>query len=178
MRKKCDKCGEDKPLTEYEVVANRGPKVKDTCRTCETGKVRTCWRCKVKQPLSEFYLTPSGRPRQVCKLCVRENSNRHYHNDSERLNVDRYWRRVKSRYGASPKEIKALDKAQGKKCAICESPFKVGRRPDVDHDHDTGKVRGLLCNSCNRGIAWFEENIDMLESAIEYLRKHQETDHV
>jgi hypothetical protein len=53
-------------------------------------------------------------------------------------------------------------------CAICSKPTGK-RRLDIDHDHDTGKVRGLLCLNCNRAIGLFNEDPHRLVSAIEYL---------
>ena len=62
------------------------------------------------------------------------------------------------------------DKQMGK-CAICgkhQTEFK--RAINVDHDHTTGKVRGLLCNGCNSGIGYFKDSIDLLTQAIKYLK--------
>jgi hypothetical protein len=57
----------------------------------------------------------------------------------------------RSRTGLSVEEYDAMLKAQGGGCAICGNPPKT-RRLDVDHDHKTGKVRGLLCHRCNRAL--------------------------
>ena len=68
---------------------------------------------------------------------------------------------------------------QGHVCAICKGKetalHKDGgpRRMPVDHCHDTGKVRGLLCTACNRALGLFKDDIGVLESALEYLRKHK-----
>lgn len=60
-------------------------------------------------------------------------------------------------------------------CAICRTeqahPSKPQNRFNVDHDHNTGIVRGLLCNRCNLGIGHFEDDLYFLQSAIEYLKK-------
>ena len=56
-------------------------------------------------------------------------------------------------------------------CAICGKP-EVGRRLNIDHDHATGLVRGLLCRKCNAGIGLLGDNIEGLEAALEYLRRH------
>lgn len=62
---------------------------------------------------------------------------------------------------------------QDGKCGICARPFTFNRRHDalVDHDHRTGKVRGLLCNSCNTGLGKMGDSIVGLERAIAYLRR-------
>lgn len=52
----------------------------------------------------------------------------------------------------------------GKTCEICNGPAQA-----VDHDHTTGRVRGVLCSACNRGIGLFEDNPELLAAAIDYL---------
>lgn len=64
----------------------------------------------------------------------------------------------------------AVLRDQGGVCAICRKPPKVGgRRLHIDHDHKTGKVRGLLCARCNRGLAWFCDDPHRLTVASWYL---------
>ena len=59
--------------------------------------------------------------------------------------------------------------AQRGRCAICGQPPKV-RKLNIDHDHVTGAVRGLLCAKCNRGLAWFRDTPRFLEGAAIYLK--------
>ena len=76
-------------------------------------------------------------------------------------------RQLKSRYGITVAQFNAMVEQQNGLCACCKQ-----RRPvDVDHCHDTGKVRGLLCRACNLGLGLFKDSIEGLQHAIEYLRK-------
>ena len=77
-------------------------------------------------------------------------------------------------YGLSVSEFNSLLQAQGGRCAICgtSEPGQSGAF-HVDHDHHTGKVRGLLCSGCNRGIGFLKDDLLVLESAVEYLKKFQ-----
>lgn len=73
------------------------------------------------------------------------------------------------RYGLTNEQLEEMTKQQQGLCAICKSPPKEGRRLDVDHNHITKEVRGLLCNNCNRGIGHLQENPEILSKAIAYL---------
>lgn len=79
--------------------------------------------------------------------------------------------RLKQMYGLSLDDYNQMFIAQGGVCAVCLNP-PVKKRLSVDHDHQTGKVRGLLCASCNFGIGRFKDNADYLERAAMYLRRN------
>jgi hypothetical protein len=78
---------------------------------------------------------------------------------------DKYYRNY---YGISLEEYNSLFDKQGGVCAICSTPPST-RRLAVDHCHDTGKVRGLLCVKCNAGIGNLNDDVEMLKAAIKYL---------
>ena len=61
--------------------------------------------------------------------------------------------------------------AQGSKCAICDYLFKSVSDAFVDHNHKTGKIRGILCNRCNSGLGFLGDNSDLLKKAIVYLKE-------
>lgn len=68
-------------------------------------------------------------------------------------------------------EIRAsLSEHQNYRCAICGcDEDREGRRFAIDHDHDTGLVRGLLCTRCNVGLGYFSDSVEKLSAAIKYL---------
>lgn len=73
-------------------------------------------------------------------------------------------------YGISINEYDALFTTQKGCCAICEKhQVELTRRLHVDHDHKTGKIRGLLCHYCNTSLGGFKEDSAMMKKAIEYL---------
>lgn len=77
-------------------------------------------------------------------------------------------RRNLKRFGLTPEQYDAMLAEQGGVCAICQRP-DADRRLAVDHDHATGRVRGLLCKSCNKALGAFRDSTDLLLRAVEYL---------
>jgi hypothetical protein len=61
---------------------------------------------------------------------------------------------------------------QGGKCAICKTSEWGYNGPAIDHDHKTGKARGLLCMKCNTGLGHFDDSFELLNTAIEYLKRY------
>jgi len=78
---------------------------------------------------------------------------------------------LKKRYGMTRQEYADILAEQDGLCSICKQP-EQNRRFSVDHCHDTGKIRGLLCSKCNTALGLFNDNIDSLVNAIDYLRKY------
>jgi hypothetical protein len=114
---------------------------------------------------------------------------RRYHNGGQekQLEAGRQWRkkapekkkaldrkgRLKQKYNLTIDDYKAMQTAQENRCGICQSTEKSSPRFKlwcVDHDEETGRIRGLLCHNCNAGIGLFKHNIERLEQAIQYLR--------
>jgi Autographiviridae endonuclease VII len=77
-----------------------------------------------------------------------------------------YWYRIKCVYGLSQETFAAMLSSQGGNCKICNTGLE---QPMIDHDHETGKVRGLLCRRCNAFLGYIEKNPGLLEKALEYL---------
>jgi hypothetical protein len=88
-------------------------------------------------------------------------------------NPDRYRHNaLKRRYGITIEQFDAIVDAQKGQCALCQEPLKLGTKSvHVDHCHETGRVRGVLCARCNLGIGRFGDTIQGPEKAIAYLRR-------
>jgi len=76
----------------------------------------------------------------------------------------------RERYGITTEQYEAILASQGGVCALCREPPKK-RRLCVDHDHDSGAVRELLCNICNRAVAHLEDPA-WYAAALDYLKRH------
>lgn len=77
---------------------------------------------------------------------------------------------LKYRYGITPETFNEMFLQQDGKCAICGVEYHATLH--IDHCHTTGKVRGLLCNNCNRGLGHFKDSKEILMKAKEYLDHH------
>lgn len=78
---------------------------------------------------------------------------------------------LRRRYGLTPEQKEELFVSQDKQCAICGNPSPT--RWAIDHCHKTGRVRGILCQSCNTGVGLFADNTERLKAAIKYLKAQE-----
>ena len=127
---------------------------------------KSCAKCGKKKPLDQFHKNKrsfDGR-KSYCKACSIECQEILREKDPSHIRMAQ----IKTKYNLSSKEYEDLLKRQRRKCAICRQPFD--RTPNVDHNHRTGKVRGLLCTNCNAGLGNFLDKIPLLTAAISYLR--------
>lgn len=145
--KKCGKCKEIKPLTEFRKY-NRISGYQSYCKICEN-KYKVEWH---------------KRNRDI----VNKRSRKYYKNNKQKVLA--YSR--KRLYNILEKEYQLLLKEQNFVCAICKSKCATYENLSVDHCHNTNKIRGLLCNRCNRALGMFEDNISLLKKVIKYLEKN------
>ena len=119
--------------------------------------MKKCSRCKEEKDEEYFgnnTASPDGK-RPDCKSCRK---------DEHRVQ----WLRIT--YGMSIEDYEELLHTQDNKCAVCRVDKKhLKQRMAVDHNHDTGAVRGLLCSSCNRGLGYFKDNPDFVLAGYKYL---------
>lgn len=133
---------------------------------------KICTQCKNVKRFSDFGPRKDGKLklRSTCKDCDSYNVN--VFNSDKDL---KHGYHLKKKLGIGLLEYKFLNKAQNNKCIICRNSPVLNKRLYVDHDHKTGKIRGLLCQTCNTGLGYFKDNIDYLSGAIEYLKVHNGT---
>lgn len=77
------------------------------------------------------------------------------------------------RFGITKDDYAGMVVAQGSKCAICGTFHEYAAALAVDHCHSTGKVRGLLCRSCNTALGFLKDDVALLRAAIDYLERNQ-----
>jgi hypothetical protein len=78
---------------------------------------------------------------------------------------------LKRNYGLSPAAFSALLAGQGGACAVCRTTEWTGRGPQVDHDHKTKSVRGILCHGCNLALGFLKENPKIIRALAAYIEE-------
>lgn len=139
---------------------------------------RWCGSCRRRKPKDEFYTAisiPDGYSR-TCKECQRRKSRQHAKKPPVQEYRRQYMRRrsLLLRYGLTVEQFDTLVAAQDQKCKICLDELRFGwGGMAVDHCHATGKVRGILCSICNRGLGHFKDNPNFLRRAAAYLEEEE-----
>ena len=82
---------------------------------------------------------------------------------------------LRKKYGITLEAFNAMLQAQNRKCLGCEEALQPGRYTHVDHDHATGRVRGLLCHFCNTALGLVRESVETLLRLGIYVERHRGT---
>ena len=126
----------------------------------------------MEKPLEQF---PKNRSKKSgynghCKDCTgeyqRKYAKTHYGKRKNKNRILRY------RFNMTIDEFDEMVKSQDGKCYICGGVNIIGRDLDLDHDHTTGQIRKLLCHNCNALIGYIENNIHVVNKALNYLKEY------
>jgi hypothetical protein len=135
--------------------------------------MRACRRCRKVLPLVEYPRKANGMYLFTCAPCKADHAKNgaRYHEPYDKI-FDRHLRRT---YNITLEEYQALAEAQGGGCAICHEPSrKIHTKLSVDHDHATGKIRGLLCHACNQSIGMMLDDPALLREKANYIERTRE----
>lgn len=172
MKKKCTKCNITKSHDQFHKDKNGLHGVYYCCKKCKNFEQRIR-KANTNNPvlISE----------KKCSKCTELKKSEDFHKD--RSNPDglqylciecNYFLHIEKKYNLPKCDYLNLLHKQEHKCAICTSTDfknKSINRFHVDHNHSTGKVRGLLCDNCNRALGFFKDNENNLKRALEYLNE-------
>ncbi len=150
---------------------------------------RVCKRCHIEQSIEVFYVEKmcKGGRRPVCAKCIRKQQKERYAKNPEKGRTkQREYNRLhpennrkcnlKKKYGITKEYYNLIFQQQGGVCLVCGKSETVMFRGKikylaVDHNHQTGKIRGLLCQKCNQALGLLGENPVIIKSLLGYLKE-------
>ena len=142
--------------------------------------MKECSVCKETKPLLCFYNSKKSKDGKGyrCKDCDKIARTFWETENKERAHLSQRQRNLKHKYGVDLDWYTKKFEEQNNSCAICESTINktTGAREfwnfSVDHCHKTGKVRGILCNNCNRALGLLMDSPTLLRKAANYVETH------
>lgn len=173
MSKVCRGCSVEKPADEFPTLKTSTDGLRGKCKLCwntQKSKWRRCDSSRLAKQ-QKYYAQNADR---IC-VAANERQSKQYASSPEFRNKIRE-RNLRRTYGLSIAAYDSMLESQGFACSVCKStnsgcPRKLNF--SVDHCHQTGKTRGLLCHKCNVGLGAFRDNTGHLFEAIKYLVKHK-----
>ena len=154
MKKTCRKCGIEKDISEFQQRKSTKDGYRNECKVCRAAYDAT------------YYSKPENKERRL-----KIQSKRYHANPEAFAKRHRYLL-----YGILPSEVERLLEFQSDSCAICGESFN-DHTSHIDHDHFTGKVRGILCSNCNSALGLVHDNLNILGAMIVYLKVSKLEDH-
>jgi hypothetical protein len=130
----------------------------------EVQGTKYCRDCQTERPLEDFHPT-----QPYCKPCMNVRWSKWYNSKEHEYKRKR---RLKINYGITHEEYESMFEARDGLCDICKRPESFrGTLLSVDHDHETGKIRGLLCNNCNRALGLIGDSLEQAQRMVSYLER-------
>jgi len=147
-------------------------KIKGSYYKTNNATHKVCTKCGVRKERSEYHKDSSRNDGigAYCKECKLKTNNSWRKANPEEMKQSQRRTRRKREYGVTREDYEIMLVNQNNECAICKN--SIGYEASVDHDHQTGKVRGLLCGKCNSGIGLLQDNPEILRSAAKYLDQY------
>ncbi|WP_433351708.1 endonuclease VII domain-containing protein [Microtetraspora malaysiensis] len=170
IERTCIDCKVIKPAAEFS-KKGKGKwgqqKYQSYCKPCENERKRARPLTRDQEERQKEYRREWGRQnreKRTQQMAARRAAN------PERYSWQSYKNHLWKKYRLSWDEYEQIFVKQGGRCAICDQFLSDPRkRPAIDHDHETGVIRGLLCDPCNKGLGHFRDRLDVMRRAVTYL---------
>lgn len=131
---------------------------------------KICTKCKIEKSIDDFYDHSKQRKQSHCKKCNHFARSKWAKNNKTAANLVARKSRFKILYNITENDYIMLLKEQKFLCKICNLEHSESKPLCVDHCHETGKIRGLICKSCNNAIGLLKHNITVIQNALNYLQ--------
>ncbi len=161
----CSKCDKEKDESEFNKDKNRKDGLIIYCRECHKLIGRTWYKAHPEGSAARHKLYRQRNPDKI-----KAYNDKWAKDNPKNRDVIAFKSVLKTKYDITPEIYYEILDKQNKVCAICKKVQSEFYRLQVDHDHKTSKVRGLLCGKCNRSLGLLDDSIENLESAIKYLK--------
>jgi len=171
--KHCTRCQTEKPRDQfYKSKANKDG-LQTWCKSC-TKQTQSESRKENPDKHSKWSKDSYYKNHAKSKKRVRHNTTKWAKENPELYALHKFRSKLK-KYGLTEESYNALVSKQNNCCAICgTNPMAIGEELSIDHCHETGKVRGLLCRPCNLGIGNLKDSLELVLKAANYLRRSSE----
>lgn len=176
----CKKCNQEKDINSFRISNKNKDNRSGTCKTCQYSHEpykkpeieKSCTKCLITKSLEDFPFNNKEKNWRGswCRNCcykrmdhkeLIEGSKRRIYKKDQKFKND-----LRVKYNLTFDQYLKLIEDQQRKCKICNlEEVKL----NIDHDHKTGRIRGLLCRNCNLGLGFMKDNCDILAKSIEYL---------
>ena len=167
--KVCTQCDIEKPLSDFGKHKCMLDGIRSDCKACGV-KAAVAYYKKHPEKKNAINKTYRTKHKEKVNALCRKHRNMPK-NKAKQIAYIRNWT-LKNTYGITTDDYNDMFIEQGGSCAICGThQGELKKRLHVDHCHDTGKVRGLLCDGCNIALGRFKDNLDILHNAIKYLEQ-------
>ena len=164
--KKCRKCGARKPLEDFYKMKGMKDAYRNDCKACDLVAEHERYLRNPETEIARVKKRQQGNGERL-------NAYRRDHRQLESTKRRGRSSHLKRKFGLTLDQYDELLVQQGGVCAICEDPPEDGKAFHIDHDHETGEVRGLLCLRCNNGLGQFKEDSDLLKKAMVSVIDHE-----
>lgn len=131
--------------------------------------MKVCPKCNNKKSLEEYYTNARNKNgySAYCKPCTKIITKEWRKNNLSQARIHTRTSRLLCNFGVTAQHYEQILEQQNHKCAICETPSNnLDYNLCVDHDHQTGKVRGLLCHTCNHFLGRVHDDVNLLENIL------------
>jgi hypothetical protein len=194
----CTKCKISKPFSAFSRDKQRELGIRSQCKQCQNlgnrirrngteeykikhypsdGVTKVCTECLQEQPVRCFSVKRKAKDglSPSCKSCCSIHSKSWHSKNKGRCYLSSRKAQLKRNFNITVEEYDVIYREHSGECAICGagSADYAGSKLCVDHDHENGKIRGLLCRRCNAGLGFFNDDPELVKEAAAYMMERR-----